>query len=88
VDLHRQETRWRIIRQIFNEKDSPLLRNVVSLCEILIAELREANDEAKGDEFLNNQGGIQAYKRFVEYATKPIPEERSAMRDEKSTFNL
>jgi hypothetical protein len=88
VELENQEAKWRIVRQLFNEKDSLLLRNIVLLCEILIAELREKNDEARGDDFLVNQGGIQAFKRLVEYATKPLPEEKKAMSHEAGSFNL
>lgn len=64
-----------IIKFLNENNSSPFIRNVVDLCNILIEEAREANDEAHGDAIYVNQGQIKALKALVVSITKKIPEE-------------
>ena len=64
-----------IIKFLNENNSSPFIRNVVDLCNILIDEAREANDEAVGEAVHVNQGQIKALKALVVSITKKIPEE-------------
>jgi hypothetical protein len=49
------------------------IRKVVALLEILINETRVDNDTASKDQFLHNQGKIQAFLSLKEYIERGIP---------------
>ncbi len=62
-----------IIAYLCGNRDSPLIKNVVSLLELLTQEYRVDNDTALGDAVLRNQGSISALSRLKDYISKPMP---------------
>lgn len=50
---------------------SPLVKTMIILLQILIDEARVENDIAIGDEILKNQGKIAGFKTLREYIIRP-----------------
>lgn len=73
--VENQSNKREIIKFLSENNASPFIRNVVSLCEILIDEARVANDEARGEDIGVNQGQIKALKSLITFITRQIPKE-------------
>jgi len=62
-----------LILEISGHRDESTCKNVLGLLEILIQEVREANDTAEGDTMLRNQGKVQAYNELKGYIDRGLP---------------
>lgn len=53
------------INELNVNRGSSIVNALRNLLEIYLNQAREDNDVAKGDDFLVNQGKIEAYKRLI-----------------------
>lgn len=53
------------INELNVNRGSSIVNALRNLLEIYLSQAREDNDVAKGDEFLVNQGKIEAYKKLI-----------------------
>lgn len=61
---------------VYNERLTEGCKAVVNLAVMFITETRVSNDYCQGNEFLQNQGKIAAFKQIIEAITQttPIPQ--------------
>jgi len=62
-----------LIFEISGSRAESVCRNILSLLDILIDEVRIENDTAAPDTFMQNQGKIKAYTALKDYILRGLP---------------
>ena len=69
-----KQAKTEAVERVHAAKREVAIGRVFSLLEILIAEVREANDTEEGSAaFFRNQGEIRGYKRLHDYIVRGLP---------------
>ena len=62
-----------LIFELHANKDTPIVKSVLSLAEVMIQDAREDNDTANLDTVKANQGAIVALKILLAYINRGLP---------------
>lgn len=75
--MENNDVKFQHIVMLAENSQSPVVKSLIALLELMITETRAENDDAAGDTFIRNQGRITGYKLLREYITRPaIPKLR------------